>query len=238
VAPALRPRATRGTLPREPEVYGRTVQARPLEVWMPARASPTLLVLAGIHGEEPESTVVLSSALRSVDPVRLRAAVVLAANPDGLARGTRGNARGVELNRNFPSSDWSSEVAAHHFTRAEPQDVVLSPGPHPASEPETEALMALVGELSPAAVLAIHAPLGCVLDPQESGLARELAAAAGLPLQREIPTPTPGTLDTWVRESAGVPAVTFELPVISKNEAMTRFLPVLIDLLIAGAPPR
>lgn len=207
---------------------------------MPAARQPTLVVLAGIHGEEPETTVVLSSALRSLEPTQIRAAVVLAANPDGLARGTRGNARGVELNRNFPTSDWRPDPAAHHFTRAEPQDVVLSPGARPASEPETAALMALIGDVRPAAVVAVHAPLGCVLDPQESALARELAGATGLPLLREVPSPTPGTLDTWVRESAGVVAVTLELPVISKDAAMTRFMPALVDLLIAGAhrPPR
>jgi protein MpaA len=201
-----------------------------------------LLVVAGIHGEEPETTVALSAALRSLRAEDLRSAVVLGANPDGLARGTRGNARGVELNRNFPTSDWSAAAPAHHFTRDEPQDVLLSPGSGPASEPETTALMALVGDLRPAAVLAFHAPLGCVLDPDEGDLARRLAAATGLPLRRRVPSPTPGTLDTWVRESAGVPAVTLELPVISKDVAIVRFLDVLAALLTepraVGGPAR
>ncbi len=197
---------------------------------MPAEGSPRLLVLAGIHGEEPETTVALSSALRSIEPAHLRCAVILAANPDGLARGTRGNVRGVELNRNFPTADWTAEAPAHHFTRADPQDVLLSPGLHPASEPETTALMQLVDDLRPQAVVAVHAPLGCVLDPDESQLARSLADRMQLPLLREVPSPTPGTLDTWVRERTTC-AVTVELPVISKDAAITRYLGALTALL-------
>ena len=237
--PPLRPRPLRGAVPFEPHVYGRSLQGRPLEVWLPLDGgAPELMIVAGIHGEEPETTVALSSALRSVEPAQLRSAVVLAANPDGLARGTRGNARGVELNRNFPASDWSAARAAHHFTRAHPQDVLLSPGPAPASEPEVAALMGLVRARRPNAVVTIHAPLGCVLDPDEGDLARWLASTAALPMRRAVPSPTPATLETWVREAVEVPAVTLELPVISKDEAMTRFLPTLISLLTAPPPAR
>lgn len=227
---SFRPRSQRGTVPLEPIVYGRSVQQRPLEAWLP-RGAPELLVLAGIHGEEPETTVLVSSALRSIEPTALRCAVVLAANPDGLARGTRGNAAGIELNRNFPSADWSAALPAHHFTRDEPQDVTLSPGSGPASEPETQALMALVGELKPRACVAVHSPLGCVIDPACGPLACWLAAETGLELRRSVDSPTPGTLDTWLRETAGAAAVTLELPVISKDEALVRFLPTLARLL-------
>jgi murein peptide amidase A len=229
---SFRPRPQRGTVPFEPVTYGRSVQQRALEAWLP-EGKPELLVLAGIHGEEPETTVLLSSALRSIEPAALRCAVVLAANPDGLARGTRGNAAGVELNRNFPSADWSAELAAHHFTRGEPQDVTLSPGSGPASEPETLGLMALVGELEPRACVAVHSPLACVIDPEGGPLARWLAGETGLELRRSVDTPTPGTLDTWLHEATGAAAVTLELPVISKDEALVRFLPTLALLLTA-----
>lgn len=218
-------------MPAEPERYGTSVQGRPLEVWQPRHGRAQLLVVAGIHGEEPETTVALSSALRCLRAAELRSAVVLAANPDGLARGTRGNVTGVELNRNFPTSDWSPAAAAHHFTRDTPQDVALSPGARPGSEPETRALMELVRSTRPRAVVSFHAPLGCVLDPDLGALARWLSAAGELPLLAEVPSPTPGTFDTWVRESCGVPAVTLELPIVSKDAALVRFLDLLVTLL-------
>ena len=58
-----------------------------------------------------------------------------------------------------------------------------------------------------------------MIDPDLGALARWLSAAGELPLLAEVPSPTPGTFDTWVRESCGVPAVTLELPIVSKDAA-------------------
>jgi protein MpaA len=230
VPPTLRPRRQRGVPPSEPAIYGRSSQDRPLEVWLPT-GTVSVLVFAGIHGEEPETTVALSSALRSLPEDDLRCAVVLAANPDGLARGTRGNARGVDLNRNFPSADWSADASGHRFTRSDPQDVLLSPGPQPASEPETAALMSLAAQLGPRVIISLHSPLECVIDPELSGSARWLADAATMPLRRSLKTRSPGTFDSWAREQLRAISITFEFPVLSKDAALVRFLPALVDLL-------
>ncbi len=229
----LRPRSERGVPAFAPVGYGHSAHGRPLEAWLPERDTNTLVV-AGIHGEEPETTVALSSALRCLTATALRSAVVLGANPDGLVRGTRANARGVDLNRNFPSSDWSERCPAHKWTRDDPQDVTLSPGACPRSESETQALMDLIGQLKPRVVVALHAPLACVLDPTLSAPARWLSERTGLVLRQEVTSPTPGTLDTWVREATGADAVTLELPVISKDAALVEYLNVLVELLRAG----
>lgn len=229
-----RPRARRGGFAFEPELYGRSAQGRPLEVWLPD-GDAELLVFAGLHGEEPETTVALSSALRSIERSALRSAVVLAANPDGLARGTRGNVRGVELNRNFPAADWVAQAPVHKWTRTDPQDVALSAGPEPASEPETRALMELAQRLAPAGAIALHAPLACVIDAHESDLARWLAHASGLSLRRAVSSPTPGTFESWFRETVGRASVTFELPVISKNQALVQYLELVVELITASA---
>jgi len=178
---SLRPRPKWGTIPWEPQRYGRSHLGLPLEVWRPDGRC-LLLVFAAIHGEEPETTYALSRALRQLAAPPEQCAVVLAANPDGLIRGTRGNARGVDLNRNFPSRNWRPEPVTHRSTLEEPSDVLLSPGNHPGSEPETQALMALITELAPDQVIALHAPLACIDDAGESPLGRRLAQRTGMPL--------------------------------------------------------
>lgn len=189
-----------------------------------------MLIFAGIHGEEPETTYALSRALRQLSEPPRHCAVVLAANPDGLVRGTRGNARGVDLNRNFPTRDWQPNLVTHRSTLEDPSDVRLSPGEHAGSEPETQALRALIGELKPRAVIALHAPLACIDDANDSALGRQLAQRTGMPLVRDVGYPTPGSFGSWGSDN-GVPVVTYEFPLAATEVLMRDHVPVLVELL-------
>jgi len=87
-------------------VYG--VRRRNPSHGLPAHSGSTeLVVLRAIHGDEPETTVVVSEALRCLPRGDLQAAVIRCGNSDGMLRGTRGNARGVDVPGNFPTSNWS-----------------------------------------------------------------------------------------------------------------------------------
>ena len=225
----LRPRSEWGTIPWSPDTYGQSVLGLPLEVWRP-RGACTFLIFAGIHGEEPETTYALSRALRQLSAPPQSCAVVLAANPDGLIRGTRGNARGVDLNRNFRSRNWQPHPVTCRSTITDPSDVVLSPGPHAASEPETRALIALIGELQPRAVIALHAPLACIDDANTSPLGMWLATRTGMPLVSDVGYPTPGSFGSWGQDHS-VPVVTYEFPLAATEVLMRDHVPVLVELL-------
>jgi protein MpaA len=231
----FRPRQEWGTIALEPEVYGQSHLGAPLEVWMPSGKCGTL-VFAAIHGEEPETCFALSRALRHLREPSPHCAVVLAANPDGLIRGTRGNARGVELNRNFPSSDWQAEPVAHRSTLDDPRDVALSPGAHAGSEPETQALISLVERLQPETAIALHAPLACIDDPQESPLGAWLAERTGMPLVPDVGYPTPGSFGTWGRER-GLHVVTYEFPLTTTDALVREHVPILVELLTDPTRP-
>ncbi len=225
----LRSRQEWGTLPLEPDTYGRSRLGLPLEVWRPS-ADCKLLLFAGIHGEEPETTLALSRALRHLSVPSPHCAAVLAANPDGLIRGTRGNAHGVDLNRNFPATDWHPDPVTHRSTMDDPRDVVLSPGEHAGSEPETKALMSLIDGLKPNAVIALHAPLACIDEASESRLGMRLAERTGLSHVNGVGYPTPGSFGSWGAEQ-GIAVVTYEFPLASTDELVREHVPVLVELL-------
>ena len=222
-------RSQRGMIGHASEVYGESHDGSPLTLWRPREGKPAILVLASMHGDESETTVVLSDALRAIRRQDLKNAAILCANPDGLVRGTRGNARGVDLNRNFPASNWSPEPVLYKSREKGPRDISLSPGTHPASEPETSALLALLERMKPRAIVTLHAALACIDDADGSFLGRQLAEKTGLPLE-PVTYPTPGSFGSWAQEHE-LNLVTYEFEAASPYDLKERHAPVLIDVL-------
>jgi len=224
-----------GTIRHSSEVYGESHEGHPLTVWTPEAKNPKVLVLASMHGDESETTVVLSDALRSVPPENLRNAAILCSNPDGLVRGTRGNANGVDLNRNFPTSDWSPKPVAYKSRENGPQDITLRPGDHPGSEPETRALLSLLERLKPCAVITLHAALACIDDADGSFFGRQLSERTGLPFE-PVTYATPGSFGSWAQEH-GINLVTYEFEAASPYALKERHTSVLVDVLTGVIDP-
>lgn len=223
-------RKDRGVIRHAGSTYGTSAEGLPLTVYLPAGGYAELVILASIHGDEAETTVVVSEALRCLPAGDLRAAVILCGNPDGMLRGTRGNARGVDLNRNFPTSNWSPDPVCYKSRASDARDIALSPGAHPASEPETTALVSLLDRLKPRAVVTLHSALACVDDGGASHLGRQLADRCALPFLTEIGYPTPGSMGTWAAERK-LNLVTLELEDASLYTLKDHHVPIMIDLM-------
>lgn len=170
------------------------------------REGGRVLIIGGIHGNEPSSAHVAQrlAELLAREPELLAGcsvAVLASANPDGLAQRTRGNARGVDLNRNFPARNWRKS---------------RTNGSRPGSEPETQAIMEALRAMRPHAVISIHAihgPRQCNnYDGPALGLAQLMQRYNGYPVTPSLGYPTPGSLGSWLGVDRGVPIVTLELP--------------------------
>ena len=213
--------------PVVPDLYWRrvgvSVQGRPILMASFGSGGRRVLVIGGIHGSEFGSGVAEEFAawLRmnpSAVPAGTRVDIVACANPDGRAANKKGNAHAVNLNGNFPTSNWKPQ-----------QYLTTTAGPRAGSEPETQAIMRLL-KTGYSRVVSIHSQGGFIDYDGSDGraLARRVAAASGLPVKKLGPAPAyAGSLGTYVPERFGIPMLTLEL-------AARGMTPDVLDGLVAA----
>jgi protein MpaA len=174
-----------GIAARATATLGESTQGRPIRagILRGSIGGPMVLAVGSVHGDEPAGTAVVRGIERP--PARGVLVTVPSLNPDGLARGTRTNARGVDLNRNFPA-DWDSRSVL-----GDPEHA----GPRPFSEVESRLARSLVRRLRPDVTVWFHQqhepPLVRAWG-RSIGAARTYARLARLPFER-LP---------WLRGSA------------------------------------
>ncbi len=125
-----------------------------------------ILVLGGIHGDEYASVSVMFKWMEILNIHHsglFHWHFLPLTNPDGLLRkkSQRQNERGVDLNRNFPTSDWEDDALEYWTTRTGRSERRY-PGPFPASEPEVRGLVKEIEEFQPDIIISLHAPFGLV----------------------------------------------------------------------------
>ena len=125
-----------------------------------AAQSRKLISLSLIHGDEKASLELnlrwLERLFKASD-LRNQWIFIPVANPDGYRHHTRTNARGVDLNRNFPTKDWN-ELALKYWEQAG-KNQRRYPGAAGGSEPETQCLIHLIENFQPHLIVSIHTPL-------------------------------------------------------------------------------
>ncbi len=190
-------------------VFGHSVEGRPLRRRELGTGPIRVLWIGGIHGDETEGALATEElpAAFLADPL-LVAAVTLTLvedlNPDGRAAGTRRNARGVDLNRNYPANNYRPGGDR---------------GGEALCEPEARALSELVRDLHPALVMVMHSwgrrPTGpsafVNFDGPATAVADVFSGVSGYPV---VPSEdihgTPGSLGSWIGIDMGIPILTVE----------------------------
>jgi protein MpaA len=218
-----------------PKVGGKSVEERPILYWEfgNPQATNTTLVFSMVHGDEVTPLYVGLKTLEWMEQhaEKLKDARVVIApliNPDGYFKSprTRTNARGVDVNRNFNTSDWkaSALLAWKNQYKSNPRRY---PGPTAHSEPETVFQTYLIEEFKPQKILSIHAPLG-FMDydgPNTLALSRfpKEYVKRALELKKRLKAVSggffPGSLGNYAGQERGIPTFTLELPTADPKRA-------------------
>ncbi|MFH2001028.1 MAG: DUF2817 domain-containing protein [Planctomycetota bacterium] len=197
VLPEPEARAIRPDPPRDRT----SVEGRLLEYSTHGYGAETVMILGGIHGNEPAGTLLVErlAPYLDVNPFLIqnkRVILAPALNTYGLAGNQRTNANGIDLNRNFATAN------------RKPRKLH---GRQPLSEPESVFIVDLIACYRPMRILTLHQPLACVdWDGPGRDLARALSETSGLPLKKL--GSLPGSLGSYAGVELGIPIITLELP--------------------------
>ncbi len=176
------------------------------------KSSKYIYLLAGTHGDEVEGVYVLNQLiewLKDEEDLELPLICIPVLNVDGYRAGTRVNAHGVDLNRNFPTDNWDPKARAEKY----------NPGKSPLSEPENQYLDKLFSKFSPSIIITFHSWKPMInYNGDCKDIAELLERYNSYPVCDEIKGhPTPGSLGSYAPKKFDCPVLTFECPVISEE---------------------
>lgn len=152
----------------------------------PADAPTQVLAVGQIHGDEPGGLRVIRALRKMRVPRGVALWTVRSVNPDGARLGIRQNARGIDLNRNFPRGWRSSPRGSRYYG-----------GRRPLSQPESRTAARLIQRLEPRITIWFHQPYGFVVKAPSADrrVWRRYARLAGM---RTAGLPRyPGTATRW-----------------------------------------
>lgn len=204
-SPAPLPPAPAPPPPAVWEVVGTSVQGREIRLMTVGNGPRKVLFIGGIHGDEPEGVVTADELPGAFEVAGLADRVTLTiledANPDGRAARTRGNANGIDVNRNFPASNFDSSDPSN--------------GRKSLSEPESRAVDETVKRTQPNLILVAHSWSGrqfVNFDGPSREIAERFSASSGLPVEESSSfAPTPGSLGSYFGRDRGIPVLTIEV---------------------------
>jgi predicted deacylase len=178
-----------------------------------------VLYVGSIHGNEYSTKYLLDEWIDELEtnanniPDNRKLVVVPLLNPDGLARSSRYNAGGIDLNRNFPTEDWQKNVYSPSN-----QLITGGGGSTSLSEPESKAIANLSTQLRPILTMSFHGSAGYAIANQAAGsaaLAAKYAQMTGYNnmtgVSGAFSYPITGTYDDWLREKYGLKSILIEL---------------------------
>ena len=195
---------------------GTTVEGNEIEAYKTdVKSTKYLYLIAGTHGDEVEGVFVLKELFEWLKENHtigdLPIVVLPILNVDGYRASTRVNAHAVDLNRNYPSENWSPVARKDKY----------NPGPSANSEPENKFLLKLFEKYKPGLVISFHSwkPL-LNFNGNIEDIADYISGYNEYETALDVGYPTPGSLGTYVPEKYDVGVLTYECPVLSDENSL------------------
>jgi murein peptide amidase A len=189
-----------------------------------------VLLLGGIHGDELTASAIVFKWITQIGKPNAQAfqwKIAPVVNPDGLlaTKPQRVNARGVDLNRNFPTPNWELETSKY-WSKVTKKDPRRFPGKAPISEPESRWVHDTIEHYKPDVIISVHAPFGVLDFDGPATPPKRFGRLAFTPVGVY-----PGSLGNYSGLHKDIPVVTIELPNATKMPSDAETLKIWQDML-------
>lgn len=198
---------------------GTSEKGRPITSYTFGNGPGVVVYTGAIHGNEVSTRLLMMRWIDALEarpglvPSNKTVVVIPAVNPDGIAAGSRTNARNVDLNRNFATADWQRDI-----TTTSNAPFPGGGGASALSEPESRALAQYVSRVRPQLVLSYHSVGALVAANQAGDSSVRASTYARLSGYRNTTGSSDtfeygisGTADDYYGQVLGVPSVLIEL---------------------------
>jgi protein MpaA len=187
-------------------IFGKTTTELPIVGYRFGNQGPKVLIIGGVHGDEIEGVWAANGLLSAVADhfdFRIQLTLVPMFNLDGVLARDRRNSNKIDLNRNLPTNDWSSDVASERYF----------PGLKANSESENQALVRyLESNEKPSLIVSLHSWKPMLnINGNCRSVAEAICATTGDIIEESIGYPTPGCLGTYAGLERAIPTLTYEI---------------------------
>ena len=186
------------------KIFAVSSQGLPIISYIFGSTGPLVLILGGVHGDEPEGNYIALGLLKKWMqrfPYKLQAHLVPCFNIEGSLTAQRANANKVDLNRNLATKNWTSQFEKERY----------NPGPKACSESENKYLTKWINKHPVKLIISLHSwkPMintngNCL--PEASIIAKEV----NYKQTDDIGYPTPGSLGDYCGLERDIPVITYE----------------------------
>ena len=193
-----------------------------------------ILLIGCIHGNEKAGILLSVKILNEVfSKKELKNTLILipTLNPDGNILNTRTNSNRIDINRNFPSTNW----AYSDTSKLKPDKRKYWGGVSPASEIETKFILRVDSIFQPDAIIILHQFMDCVqYDGAGLLLAEFISKRSGQKLMNDIGYATTGSIGSYFGEDKRKEVVTIEMPENPPDSLRQNLINVLIEVIEKG----
>ena len=170
-----------------------------MDIKLTGNTNSSVLIIGCFHGDEPQGKHLIEEYLKTKPDTKLLFIPCL--NEYGVQNNIRTNSNGVDLNRNFPTRNWTLSKKDNFYG-----------GSEPASEEETRFVIDIIEKNKPKLILTLHAPYKVVnYDGPAKEISEKISKIIGYPVEESIGYPTPGSFGTWAGIERNIPTITLEL---------------------------